>query len=66
MGTKYWKAVCDERSIGGSGEYCGDNDAHFNRLNVLYHDPFGGKCDAGNPVNHTRGPKLGQRPLHKC
>jgi hypothetical protein len=35
MDTKYWKAVCDERSIGGSGEYCGDNDAHFNRLNVL-------------------------------
>ena len=29
--------VCDEHGIGGSGEYCGDNDAYLGRINVLYH-----------------------------
>jgi hypothetical protein len=35
MDTKFWKVVCDENSIGGSGEYCGDNDAQLDRTNVL-------------------------------
>jgi hypothetical protein len=35
--------VCDEHGIGGSGEYCGGNDAHLDRVNVLYHEVSGGK-----------------------
>jgi hypothetical protein len=35
--------VCDEHGIGCSGEYFGDNDAHFDRINVLYHEALGGK-----------------------
>ena len=35
--------VFDEHGIGGSGEYCGDNDAHLDRINVLYHEALGGK-----------------------
>jgi hypothetical protein len=31
----YWEAVCDEHVIGGSGEYCGGNDAHLDRINVF-------------------------------
>jgi hypothetical protein len=57
--------VCDEHGIGDSGEYCGDNDAHLGRTNVLYHEALGGKYDADNLVNHTRGKKLGQRPPRK-
>jgi hypothetical protein len=37
MGTKFWEAVCDEHGIGGSGEYCGNNDAHPGRINVFCH-----------------------------
>ena len=55
----------DERGIGGSGEYCGDNDAHLGRINVFYDEALGGKSNANNPVNHTRGLKLGQRPPQK-
>jgi len=29
MGTKFREVVCDEHGIGGSGEYCGDNDAQL-------------------------------------
>jgi tubulin beta len=36
--------VCDEHGIGGSGEYCGDNDAHLDSINALYHEALGGKC----------------------
>jgi tubulin beta len=43
MGTKFWEVVCDEHSVGGSGEYCSDNDAHFDRINVLFHGAWGGK-----------------------
>jgi tubulin beta len=32
--------VCDEHGVSGSGEYC---DAHFDRINVFYHEAFGGK-----------------------
>jgi hypothetical protein len=43
MGTKFWEVVCDEHGIGSGGEYCGDNDAHLGRINVLYHEALGGK-----------------------
>jgi tubulin beta len=43
MGTKYWGVVCDEKSIGGDGEYSGGNDAHLGRINVFYHEALGGK-----------------------
>ena len=55
MGTKYWEAVCDENSIGGSGEYFGDSHAHLGHIYVLHHEALGGKFDAGNPVSHSRG-----------
>ena len=29
MGPKFWEVACDENGIGGSGEYCGDNDAYL-------------------------------------
>ena len=35
--------VCDEHGIGGSGGYCGDNDAHLGRISVFYHEDLGGK-----------------------
>jgi hypothetical protein len=35
--------VFDEHGIGGSDEYCGDNDAHVGRINVFYHEASGGK-----------------------
>ena len=43
MGTKFSEVVCDEHGIGGSGKYCGENDAHFDRINLLYHEALGGK-----------------------
>ena len=55
--------MCDEHGVGGSGEYCGDNDAHLGRIKVFYHGALGGKCDADHLVNHMRGRILGQRPL---
>jgi hypothetical protein len=33
--------VCDEHGIGGSGEYCGGNDAHLGRIYVFYHEALG-------------------------
>jgi hypothetical protein len=30
--------LCDEHVIGGDGEYCGDNDAQLDRINVFYHE----------------------------
>ena len=44
MGTTYWEVVSDEHGIGGSNEYCGDNEAHLGRINVFYHEASGGKC----------------------
>jgi tubulin beta len=55
MGTKFWEVVCDEHGVGGSGEYCGDNDAKLHRINVFYHKALGGKYDTSNLVNHTCG-----------
>jgi tubulin beta len=46
MGTQFWEVVCDEHGIGGSGEYCGDNDAHLGHIHVFkvfYHESLGGK-----------------------
>ena len=37
------EVVCDEHGFGGSGEYCGNNDAHLDRINVFYHEALGGK-----------------------
>ena len=34
--------MCDENGIGGDGEYCGDNDAQLDRINVFYHEASGG------------------------
>jgi hypothetical protein len=42
MGTKFLEVVCCENGISGSGEYCGDNDAHLDRINVFYHEVSGG------------------------
>jgi tubulin beta len=36
--------VCDEHDIGGDGEYCGDNDAQLDRINVFHQMASGGKC----------------------
>jgi hypothetical protein len=33
--------VCDEHTNGGSGEYCGESDAHFGCIGVFYHDAPG-------------------------
>jgi hypothetical protein len=63
LGTKFREVVCDEHGIGGSGVYSGDSDANLGRINVLYHEALGGKCEAGELANHTRRQKLGQRPL---
>jgi tubulin beta len=35
--------VCDEHGIGGAGEYCGDNDVKFCRINAFYYGASGGK-----------------------
>jgi tubulin beta len=35
--------LCDESGIGGDGEYCGDNDAQLDRINVFYYEASGGK-----------------------
>jgi tubulin beta len=43
MSPNFWEALCDEHGIGGSGEYCGDNDAHLGRINLFYHEALGGK-----------------------
>jgi hypothetical protein len=35
MGIEFLEVVCDEHSIGSSGKYCGDNDAHLDRINCF-------------------------------
>ena len=35
--------LCDEHGIGGDGEYCGDNDAQLDRINVFYQAASVGK-----------------------
>jgi hypothetical protein len=34
--------LCDEHGIGGDGEYCGNNDAQLDRINVFFHEASGG------------------------
>ena len=43
MGAEFLGVLCDENGISGDGEYCGDNDAQLDRINVLYHEVPGGK-----------------------
>jgi tubulin beta len=43
MGTECQGVLCDENGIGGDGEYCGDNDAQLDRINVFYHEDSGDK-----------------------
>ena len=43
VGTKFSEVFCDEHGIGGNGEYCSDNDAQLDRVNVFYHEASGGK-----------------------
>jgi tubulin beta len=43
MGTKFLEVLCDEHGIGGDGEYCGDNDAKLDRINVFYREASGDK-----------------------
>jgi hypothetical protein len=57
--------MCNENIIGGSGEYCGDNDAHLDRISVFNHEALGGKYDADHLFNHTRGRKLCQMLLQE-
>jgi tubulin beta len=33
----------EEHSIGSDGEYCGDNDAQLDRINVFCHEAAGDK-----------------------
>jgi tubulin beta len=43
IGIKFWEVVRGENGICGGGYYCGDDDAHFDRINVLYNEALGGK-----------------------
>ena len=42
MGKKFWEVVRDEHGI-GEYEYCADNDAQLDRINVFYHEASGSK-----------------------
>jgi hypothetical protein len=35
--------MCGEHGIGGSGEYCGDNNTQLGRIGVFCHETSGGK-----------------------
>jgi hypothetical protein len=43
MGTEFQEVLCDAHGTGGDGEYCGDNDAQLDRINVFYPGALGGK-----------------------
>ena len=43
MGTEFQEVLCDEHGIGGDREYCGDNDAQLDRINVFYPEASGEK-----------------------
>jgi hypothetical protein len=47
MCAKLLEMLCDEHGICGDGEYCGDNDAHLDPINVFYHEASGGKYVTG-------------------
>jgi hypothetical protein len=42
MGTMFWEVVSDKHGICDSGEYCGKNDAHLDRISVLYREALSG------------------------
>jgi hypothetical protein len=47
MGTKFEEIVRDEHGIAGSGEDCGDNDSHHDRINVFTSRPWAARtCPA--------------------
>jgi hypothetical protein len=50
MGTNFWEVVRDEHGNAGDGEYCCDNDAHFDRASIFYHEASGGKYGAGHQI----------------
>jgi hypothetical protein len=52
-------------TVGGSGEYSGDNDAHFDGISVFYHEAVGGKRDSDSHVNHARGKKTEPKAITK-
>jgi hypothetical protein len=37
------RKIVHMHGIGGDGDYCGDNDAQLDRINVFYHEASGGK-----------------------
>jgi tubulin beta len=43
MGNKFGEVLFDVYGIGGSGDYCGEDDAHLGHINVFYHEALGGK-----------------------
>ena len=43
MGTEFQEVLSDEHGIGGNGEYCGDNDAQLDHINLFYYGASGGK-----------------------
>jgi tubulin beta len=43
MGTEIDDVLCGEYCIGGDGEFCGDNDAQLEHINVFYYEAPGGK-----------------------
>ena len=64
MGTKLKVVLCDEHSIGGSGEYFGDNDAHLDIINVFYHEASGGKYFPRAVLFDLEPGVLGRERLH--
>jgi hypothetical protein len=79
MGTKFWEVVCDENGIGGGRINVFYHEAFFGRKLLASRgslrprarrdrrcnpkSPLGGLLSPENLVNHTRGQKMGQRPL---
>jgi hypothetical protein len=61
MGTEFLEVVCDEYSIGGRGEYCGDNTAYLGIRhscptsagwlfwNIMAHSLFGEEDSTSSP-----------------
>ena len=39
MGNDFQEVLCDVQGIGGDVEYCGDNDAQLDRINVFTKRP---------------------------
>ena len=66
------RKIMHMHGIGGDCEYCGDNDAQLDRINVLYHEASGGKYvprtvlfEPEKVHELKRGKQLGQGPLQK-